>query len=175
MANISQNVNIEMLEKLPDGTYKRKYPKTRSDSGVTFDEHLAENTTQVHVNALASEAEAVAGETNNKFMTPLRVKEQIATHIVRGSFTGDGIDDRVINVGFAPDAVFIYGFSNAYPDSRPYQGIILQDLLGLSWNYTGTIDTQNGIGLTSVGFRVSNGNSAFNTSGFKGYYLAIKA
>ena len=28
MANISQNVNIEMLEKLPDGTYKRKYPKT---------------------------------------------------------------------------------------------------------------------------------------------------
>ena len=28
MAEISQNVNIEMLEKLPDGTYKRKYPKT---------------------------------------------------------------------------------------------------------------------------------------------------
>lgn len=42
MAEISQNVNIEMLEKLPDGTYKRKYPKTRSDTGVTFDEHLAE-------------------------------------------------------------------------------------------------------------------------------------
>ena len=45
MAKISQNVNIEMLEKLPDGTYKRKYPKTRSDSGVTFDAHLAENAT----------------------------------------------------------------------------------------------------------------------------------
>ena len=44
MANISQNVNIEMLEKLPDGTYKRKYPKTRSDTGVTFDEHLADDT-----------------------------------------------------------------------------------------------------------------------------------
>ena len=43
MANISQNVNIEMLEKLPDGTYKRKYPKTRADDGTTFDEHLAEN------------------------------------------------------------------------------------------------------------------------------------
>lgn len=42
MAEISQSVNIEMLEKLPDGTYKRKYPKTRSDTGVTFDEHLAE-------------------------------------------------------------------------------------------------------------------------------------
>lgn len=44
MAEISQNVNIEMLEKLPDGTFKRKYPKTRSDSGVTFDEHLADYT-----------------------------------------------------------------------------------------------------------------------------------
>ena len=45
MAEISQNVNIEMLEKLPDGTFRRKYPKTRSDSGVTFDEHLAEKAT----------------------------------------------------------------------------------------------------------------------------------
>lgn len=32
MANISQNVNIEMLEKLPDGTYKRKYPKTTKEN-----------------------------------------------------------------------------------------------------------------------------------------------
>ena len=31
MAEISQNVNIEMLEKLPDGTYKRKYPKTTKE------------------------------------------------------------------------------------------------------------------------------------------------
>lgn len=45
MANISQNVNIEMLEKLPDGTYKRKYPKTRADDGTTFDEHLADYAT----------------------------------------------------------------------------------------------------------------------------------
>ena len=46
MANISQNVNIEMLEKLPDGTYKRKYPKTRADDGTTFDEHLADITNE---------------------------------------------------------------------------------------------------------------------------------
>ena len=44
MTNISQNVNIEMLEKLPDGTYKRKYPKTRADDGTTFDEHLEDGT-----------------------------------------------------------------------------------------------------------------------------------
>lgn len=52
MANISQNVNIEMLEKLPDGTYKRKYPKTRSDTGVTFDEHLAEKVHQGEVHGM---------------------------------------------------------------------------------------------------------------------------
>ena len=37
MAEISQNVNIEMLEKLPDGTYKRKYPKTTKEQ-VGLDE-----------------------------------------------------------------------------------------------------------------------------------------
>lgn len=31
---ISKEVNIEMLEKLPDGTYKLKYPKTRSTTWV---------------------------------------------------------------------------------------------------------------------------------------------
>ena len=46
MATISQNVNFEILEKLPDGTYKRKYPKTRADDGTTFDEHLAESASQ---------------------------------------------------------------------------------------------------------------------------------
>ena len=52
MANISQNVNIEMLEKLPDGTYKRKYPKTRADDGTTFDEHLADDVSQREIHGL---------------------------------------------------------------------------------------------------------------------------
>mgnify|MGYP001266195815 CR=1 FL=1 len=52
MANISQNVNIEMLEKLPDGTYKRKYPKTRADDGTTFDEHLADDVSQGEIHGL---------------------------------------------------------------------------------------------------------------------------
>ncbi|HZK42715.1 MAG TPA: hypothetical protein VFC73_00300 [Syntrophomonadaceae bacterium] len=30
MAEISQNVNIEMLEKLPDGSYKKKHPETKA-------------------------------------------------------------------------------------------------------------------------------------------------
>lgn len=31
MAEISQNVNIEMLEKLPDGTYRKKNPATKAE------------------------------------------------------------------------------------------------------------------------------------------------
>lgn len=40
MANISEEKWIEMLEKKADGTYIAKYPKVKSKSGVTFDEHL---------------------------------------------------------------------------------------------------------------------------------------
>ena len=58
MAEISQNVNIELLEKLPDGTYKRKYPKTRSDTGVTFDEHLAEKATLEKLGHVKAETDA---------------------------------------------------------------------------------------------------------------------
>ena len=42
MASISEEKWIEMLEKKADGTYIAKYPKVKSKSGVTFDEHLAE-------------------------------------------------------------------------------------------------------------------------------------
>jgi len=40
MANISEEKWIEMLEKKADGSYIAKYPKVKSKSGVTFDEHL---------------------------------------------------------------------------------------------------------------------------------------
>lgn len=42
--NITEEVHFEMLEKKSDGTFKAKYPKVKSKSGVTFDEHLADNT-----------------------------------------------------------------------------------------------------------------------------------
>ena len=45
MANISEEKWIEMLEKKSDGNYIVKYPKVKSKSGVTFDEHLAESVT----------------------------------------------------------------------------------------------------------------------------------
>lgn len=43
MPNISEEKWIEMLEKKADGSYIAKYPKVKSKSGVTFDEHLAES------------------------------------------------------------------------------------------------------------------------------------
>lgn len=40
--NISEEVYFEMLEKKADGSFKAKYPKVKSKSGITFDEHLAD-------------------------------------------------------------------------------------------------------------------------------------
>ncbi len=95
MANISQNVNIEMLEKLPDGTYKRKYPKTQVLQVVGLD--------------FATKAEAQAGTSNTKYMTPLRVKEGIEFigKPVIGSYIGSGASSRVISLGFQPSAVLV--------------------------------------------------------------------
>jgi len=49
MANITEEKWIEMLEKKSDGSYTIKYPKVKSKSGITFDEHLAENVTTHNV------------------------------------------------------------------------------------------------------------------------------
>lgn len=49
MANISEEKWIEMLEKKADGSYIAKYPKVKSKSGITFDEHLAEDATGAHL------------------------------------------------------------------------------------------------------------------------------
>lgn len=73
---ISQEVNIEMLEKLADGTFKIKYPKTKADLviGLTKGHVGLENVENYRI---ATQAEAKAGTVNNKYMTPLRVKEAI--------------------------------------------------------------------------------------------------
>jgi len=49
MGNVTEEKWIEMLEKKSDGNYIAKYPKVKSKSGVTFDEHLAESTQQAHL------------------------------------------------------------------------------------------------------------------------------
>lgn len=61
--------------------------------------------------AIATQAEAEAGTTNVKYVTPLRVKEAILkltpTKSAEGTYTGTGVNDRVINIGFTPKIVFI--------------------------------------------------------------------
>ncbi len=43
MGNVTEEKWIEMLEKKSDGNYIVKYPKVKSKTGVTFDEHLADS------------------------------------------------------------------------------------------------------------------------------------
>ena len=52
MAEISQEVNIEILEKLSDGTYKKKNPATRAgvvrfEDGSTAEDHKTDYVLQV--------------------------------------------------------------------------------------------------------------------------------
>lgn len=92
MANISQNVNIEMLEKLPDGTYKRKYPKTRADDGTTFDEHLADETSHGIGNKITLQTNhksTIVGAVNELFTNVSNGKD-----LVGGAITG--VDDSVV-------------------------------------------------------------------------------
>ena len=49
MPNITEEKWIEMLEKKADGTYIAKYPKVKSKSGITFDEHLAKIATSTQL------------------------------------------------------------------------------------------------------------------------------
>lgn len=41
MGEITQEVNIEMLEKLPDGNYKLKYPKTKAENIIDLNRYAA--------------------------------------------------------------------------------------------------------------------------------------
>ena len=45
MGNVTEEKWIEMLEKKADGNYIAKYPKVKTTSPVTCDEHLAESVT----------------------------------------------------------------------------------------------------------------------------------
>lgn len=57
MPNITEEKWIEMLEKKADGTYIAKYPKVKSKSGITFDEHLAQNVLMNEVHGMRVNSE----------------------------------------------------------------------------------------------------------------------
>ena len=66
---ITQEKNIEMLEKLADGNFKIKYPKTKKEQVIGIENVLNYG--------IATQAEAQAGTSNVKYMTPLRTKEAV--------------------------------------------------------------------------------------------------
>ena len=85
---ISQEVNIEMLEKLADGTFKIKYPKTKADLVIGLTKrHVGLGNVENY--GVATQAEAKAGIVNNKYMTPLRVKEAIRELSAQPKYTYD--------------------------------------------------------------------------------------
>ena len=61
MGEVTQEVNIEMRKKLPDGNYRVEYPKTKIEQ----------------VAGRATKAEAEAGIDDTKYMTPVRVKDSL--------------------------------------------------------------------------------------------------
>ena len=134
MGNVTEEKWIEMLEKKADGNYVAKYPKVKSKSGVTFDEHVAEKTNPHNVTkaqiglgnvqnyGIATQSEAEAGTSNAKYMTPLRVKAAITalggltasgSYIGNGGTSGGSNNYRPIIVGFAPKLVIITNTTSA--------------------------------------------------------------
>lgn len=89
MGEITQEVNVDLVEKLPDGNLKRKYPKTTVGQVVGLD--------------IATQAEAQAGTSDVKYMTPLRTKEAIdarkktLNRTVLGSTVAAG-SSRIVNI-----------------------------------------------------------------------------
>ena len=107
---ISQEVNIEMLEKLADGTFKIKYPKTKADLVIGLTKgHVGLGNVQNY--GIATQSQAEAGTVNTAYMTPLRVKQaiqKVAPKVVTGTYVGDNSMRRIINIGITPQYVIIY-------------------------------------------------------------------
>lgn len=104
---ISQEVNIEMLEKLADGTFKIKYPKTKADLVIGLTKgHVGLGNVENY--GVATQAEAEEGLVNDKYMTPLRTLELLNAKnikIAAGSVMGGGNSAKDITVGFTPKLV----------------------------------------------------------------------
>lgn len=158
MANsiISQEVNIEMLEKLADGTFKIKYPKTKAN--------LVIGLTKGHVGlgnvlnyGIATQSQAESGTVNTAYMTPLRVKQaiqKVAPKVVTGTYVGNDSTSRIINTGITPQYVIIYSYSDIIYE--PQCGAYIHS--NASWKRTEDGDLPNGRKETKIvtgGFQVS--------------------
>lgn len=167
---ISQEVNIEMLEKLADGTFKIKYPKTKADLVIGLTKgHVGLGNVENY--GIATKAQAEAGTVNTAYMTPLRVAEAIVSLAgakpITGTYTGTGsTEDRLIAVqGYPVLVVIISRESVAWEDTS---GVISRYRSG-AFGSRGTKQT-----IVNNGFYVSSGSNAdFNRTGTVYDYIAF--
>ncbi|WZL82693.1 hypothetical protein QBE53_06155 [Vallitaleaceae bacterium 9-2] len=96
---------------------------------------------------VATTAEAQAGTSSTKYMTPLRVKEAVDANvkIAHGTYTGDGTIGRNIVVGFQPKKIII---------GNEYQIVIITEVTWVRIS-NGSSDERENI-LTSTGFTISS-------------------
>jgi len=122
--------------------------------------------------AKASQAEAEAGTSDVKYMTPLKTKDAVngfgALRSLTGSYVGDGnyTTDRSINVGVVPKAIFLYGNGRAIVRGTiGGLGIVLSNLaVGSSTTSFGGLN----VGFSGTNIVVRDYNSTtqtFNESG----------
>jgi len=167
---ISQEVNIEMLEKLTDGTFKIKYPKTKADLVIGLTKgHVGLGNVQNY--GIATKSQAEAGTVNTAYMTPLRVKEAIVSLAgakpITGTYTGTGSKDRLIAVQGYPVLVVI--ISREYLAWGKTSGVISRYRSGAFGNSRGADQT-----IVNNGFYVSSGDDVdFNRSGTVYDYIAF--
>ena len=112
MPNITEEKWIEMLEKKADGTYIAKYPKVKSKSGITFDEHLAETATETKLGHVKAKTKADGtliipinipdGTMYNAVLVTKDVTKIIATsNSYGGTIWAIAVDDNYVYVGGA--------------------------------------------------------------------------
>lgn len=124
---------------------------------------------------IATQAEAEAGTSNVKYMTPLMVKQGVnvfgGLKFATGSYVGDNVVGRTISCGFAPKQIDVYGIGSSDGLVTAFKNgttpIYVSHGSG-TFVYAGITD----IVLTSTGFTVSN-DSGVNSSSMTYYWVAI--
>ena len=126
---------------------------------------------------IATQAEAQAGTSDVKYMTPLKTLQ--ASPVAQGSYTGDGVaTGRTVTVGFTPKFVIIQGM-NA-PSYSTNSLVFLSG--GTTMSYTAFAvssisDAKGPCGLLSDGFTFGNAttaSSAMNELNYAYFWIAFR-
>lgn len=109
---------------------------------------------------LATAAETTTGTDNTRAVHPAGLKVELdkKAKVVSGTYTGDGTDGRVINIGFTPKVVSIQGASGS----------------AAGYSYTATSGTDSGCTMVANGFTLrQSAYGGINLSGGVFAYTAI--